>query len=148
MAREPDEIVRRGESQQGRGEIQPFSSEIEEQFVRIFETIMRRMGATLPGFSALPVGREYPTPTKEEETLIKDFMTLMDEEIEKYAKDLIRAELRDQILKRGPEAYPIIREALKKGKKPGLKRKKGCIYLQFGSGSPEDPIEEILILRA
>jgi len=147
MGLEPDEIVRRGDGQQGRGEIQPFSPEIEDQLVRIFQNVLRRVSTTLPGFSALPVGLEHPPPTEEEEKLIKDFMGLMDEEIEKYAKDLICAELRDQILKRGPEAFPIIREALKKGKKPALKRKKGCIYLQFGSGSPEDPIEEILILR-
>jgi len=122
-----------------------FSPETEEQYVRMFTRIMERFGVRAPGLSALPVQAEALKPSEEDERVIEEFMQLMDEEIEKYAKDLIRMEVRDKILSRGPAAIEAIREALRKGKKPKLKRKKGCIFIQFGEGTPQDPIEEMLI---
>lgn len=122
-----------------------FSPETEEQYVRMFTRIMERFGVRAPGLSALPVQAEALKPSEEDERVIEEFMQLMDEEIEKYAKDLIRIEVRDKILSRGPAAIGAIKEALRKGKKPKLKRKKGCIFIQFGEGTPQDPIEEMLI---
>ncbi len=123
-----------------------FSPETEEQFLRMMERMIIRTQQIAPGLTALPEGVAAKwKPSKKDEKTIKQFMELMDSEIKKYAEDLIRFEVRDKILKKGPGAIPVIREALKKGKKPKLKRKKGCIYVQFGEGTPEDPIDEILI---
>lgn len=123
-----------------------FSPETEEQFLRMMERMFRRTQQIAPGLTVLPEGVVAKwKPSKKDEKTIRQFMELMDSEIKKYAEDLIRFEVRDKIVKKGPDAIPVIKEALKKGKKPKLKRKKGCIYIQFGEGTPEDPIDEILI---
>jgi len=122
-----------------------FSPETEEQFIRMMARIMERVTTTVPNMARLPVQPEALKPSEEDEKVIQKFMEHMDEEIEKYAKDLIRVEIRDKILSRGSAAIEAIKAAIEKGKIPKLKRKKGCIFIQFGEGTPEDPIEEILI---
>jgi len=120
--------------------------EAEQQLISLMERIVARFQQTAPGITELPVvQRKEWKLSKEDEKVINDFMDLMDEDIKKYAEDLIRVEIRDKIVSRGREAINIIKEAVKKRKKPKLKRKKGCIYIQFGEGTPEDPIEEIMI---
>ena len=123
-----------------------FSPEAEEQFIRLMERLTARVQQAVPSITELPtVPKEEWAPSKEDEEVINEFMDLMDEEIKKYAEDLIRVEVRDKIVSRGPQAINVIKEAIKKGGKPKLKRKKGCIFIQFGEGTPEDPIDELLI---
>ena len=122
-----------------------FTLESEEQFMRMIERLVNRfreMGVPV----ALPSAEAVEwQPSSEDEQVINEFMTMMDEEIKKYAEDLVRMEVRDKILRTGPSIIKKLKQAIKKGQKAKLKRKKGCIFVQFGEGTPDDPIDEIMI---
>jgi len=120
------------------------SPQMEEQYVRMMERIFARLRDVAPSLPTTPALQPWEL-SKEDEEVINKFMELMNEEIEKYAKDLIRAEIRDKIVRLGPRSIKALQDAIKTGKKPKLKRKKGCIFLQFGEGTPDDPIDELLI---
>ena len=129
-----------------------FNPEVEEQLLAIMDRLMNRIYERVPSLPSLPttgvVSATSPMTwelSREDETTLNEFMESMNEDIEKYAKDLLRAEIRDRLVRMGPAAIARVRRALKKGKKPALKRKTGCIYIQFGDGSPNDPIDEWLI---
>jgi hypothetical protein len=68
---------------------------------------------------------------------------LMDElkpDIDAKAKDLLYSEVRDKIVRSGD--IKKLQEYVKKGQKGSIKRKKGCIFVQFGTGDPDDEIHE------
>jgi len=92
----------------------------------------------IPGLAA-----SYDELDEETKKAIDNFIDKIRPDVEKKAAELLLNEMRDKIARTG-DINKIIRMT-KKGKKPSLKRKKGCIFLQFGEGTPEDPIEEILI---
>lgn len=75
--------------------------------------------------------------------IVDAFMEQIRPEIEEKARALLTAEIRDRIVRKAD--FADLGKLLKKGKKISLKRKKGCIFAQFGTGEPEDPIEEILL---
>lgn len=92
--------------------------------------------------STFPREVEYDQLPLEERTIVDSIMESLKPEIEEKAKELLYYETRDRIVKLGDlEKLRVI----KKKKKVSLKRKKGCIYIQFGSGEPDDPIEEFLV---
>ena len=101
-------------------------------------------GGPLPSPTAIPgLAAEYDKLDKDTKKAIDTFMEEMKPEIQKKATDLLTFEIRDKIARTGN--INKIMEAMKKGKKIKVKRKKGCIYLQMGSGEPNDQIEEFLI---
>lgn len=77
---------------------------------------------------------------------IDDFVAQLEPEIEAKSKDLMRAEIRDRIVKMGN--MPAIEKLLRRGKEPKLMRKRGCIYIQFGDGTPYNEIEEFMIVSS
>jgi len=125
----------------------PLSPEAMNQWMQLMDAIMNRLQERVPNLGALAAAPEGWQPTEEEEKILAGFMEDMDEEIERYAKDMIRVELRDKILSKGPDAVRLIREARRRGIKGRLKRKKGCIFVQFGEGTPDSPIEEFLLAQ-
>lgn len=74
---------------------------------------------------------------------IDAFVEQLEPEIEAKSKDLMRAEIRDRVVKMGNISE--IERLLRRGKKPHLMRKRGCIYIQFGTGAPYDEIEEFMV---
>jgi len=65
-------------------------------------------------------------------------------QIKEVAVDLLKEEIRTK-LESDPSAIAKLREAVKKCKEVLIKRKRGCIFIQLGTGTPKDPIDEILI---
>jgi len=65
-------------------------------------------------------------------------------QIKEVAVDLLKEEIRTK-LESDPSAIVKLREAVEKHKEILIKRKRGCIYLQFGTGTPKDPMDEVLI---
>lgn len=92
-------------------------------------------GATIPTEEAPPETKKEVNAFLEKELMPK---------IKEVAVDLLKEEIRDK-LERDPSAIAKVREALKKHKDVLIKRKRGCIYIQFGTGTPIDPIDEVLI---
>lgn len=133
-------------------EQQPEESQ-KDKFFRLFNEWMenelgrRSVGAALgpvPAPTAIPaMAADYEDLPKETKQAIDKFMETLKPDIEKKAAELLEAEIRDKIAKTGD--INKITAAMKKGKKISLKRKRGCIYLQLGSGDPNDKIEEFLI---
>jgi hypothetical protein len=125
----------------------------KEKFFRLFNEYLeselgRRSVAAVPGPVTSPVAvpalaASYEELDKKTKTAIDSFMDQMRPDIEKKAVELLKNEVRDKIARIG-NINKIIK-AVKAGKKPSLKRKKGCIYLQLGSGDPNDQIEEFII---
>jgi len=124
-----------------------------DKFFRLFnEYLEAEMGrhsvAAAPGPLASPtaipgLAAEYDKLDKDTKKAIDTFMEEMKPEIQKKATDLLTFEIRDKIARSGN--INKIMEAMKKKKKISLKRKKGCIFLQLGSGEPNDQIDEFLI---
>ena len=86
---------------------------------------------------------EYVDLKPEEKQIVDEVMEQLKPDIEEKAKALLTAEIRDRIVRYGNLSE--LKAKLKKGKKFFVKRKKGCIFIQFGTGDPEDPIEEFLV---
>jgi len=102
--------------------------------------IQNRGVATTPT-SASP--ENYEGLTEENRKAVDSFMEQLKPDIQAKAVELLTSEIRDKIARSGD--LKKIQEAAKKGKPVEIKRKKGCIFLQIGSGGPTDPIEELLI---
>ncbi|GAI38559.1 unnamed protein product, partial [marine sediment metagenome] len=125
----------------------------KEKFFRLFNEYLegelgRRSVVAVPGPVTSPVAVpglavSYEELDKKTKAVIDKFMDQMRPDIEKKAVELLKNEVRDKIARTG-NINKIIK-AVKAGKKPSLKRKKGCIYLQLGSGDPNDQIEEFII---
>lgn len=93
--------------------------------------------------SDFPRNVKYEELPSQEKDSVDTIMESLRPEIESKAKELLFYETRDRIVKCG-DLLRLLKEV--KGKrKVSLKRKKGCIYIQFGTGEPSDPIEEYLV---
>lgn len=101
-------------------------------FARQFSAVLR--GATIPLEEASP----------EVKKKVNDFLGKLMPQLQNVAVDLLKEEIRDK-LERDPSAIAKLEEAVKKSKDILIKRKRGCIYIQCGTGTPKDPIDEILI---
>lgn len=103
--------------------------------------VMANSGLT----SLLGVSRDisYEELDDASKKVVDALMEQLKPEIEEKATALLTAEIRDRIVRKAN--IVDVGKALQKKKTVSLKRKKGCIFVQFGSGEPEDPIEELLI---
>jgi hypothetical protein len=115
-------------------------SSLGDQFGQLLENAIQRM----PMMSQPNLDVDYADLGPEEKKIVDEFIDTIDSEINLKAVELIKAELRDKIARRGDVAR--ISKLLRKGKKPYLKRKKGCIFVQFGTGEPNDEMEEFLLM--
>jgi len=104
------------------------------------ESLMHRGGLSM---AAIPRDIDYEDLDDASKKIVDAFMEQMRPEIEEKAKALLTAEIRDRIVKKADLAG--LGKALRKGKKLSLKRKRGCIFVQFGTGEPDDPIDEFLL---
>lgn len=104
------------------------------------EEVMSRTGVTLASFPRDVTYEELP---EAERKIVDGVMELLVPEIEEKAKILLTEEIRDRLVRKA--SLVDMAKLLKKGKKPRIKRKKGCIFIQFGTGEPKDPIEEFLV---
>jgi len=131
---------------------QPQESQ-QEKFFRLFNEYLEtelghRSVAVAPGPAPLPVAVPSLAPSYDEldeetKKAIDMFIDVIRPDVQEKAVELLLNEVRDKIARTG-DINRIIKMT-KKGKKPSLKRKKGCIFVQFGEGTPEDPIEEVMI---
>jgi len=131
---------------------QPEESQ-REKFFRLMNEYLetelgRRSVGVAPGPLPAPVAIPGLAPSYDEldektKEAIDTFIEEIRPDVEKKAGELLLNEMRDKIARTG-DINKIIK-MMKKGKKPSLKRKKGCIFVQFGEGTPEDPIEEVMI---
>lgn len=108
----------------------------------------RRSVVAVPGPVPSPVAipglaADYDKLDKETKKAIDKFIDEIEPDVQKKAVELLRNEIRDKVARTGN--INKLLEYLKKGKKPSLKRKKGCIFIQFGTGDPNDQIEEFLV---
>ena len=117
---------------------------LPETVWRRFEDLLDRLMQNQSVFTTAPGarGRDYEDLTEEEKKAVDVFMLQIEEEVQKKATDLLRNEIRDKIAASGNIAKLL---KMAKKKKPKLKRKRGCIFIQMGSGEPNDKIEEMLI---
>lgn len=140
----------------GREEGEPESQPQEpqrEKFFRLFNEYLEtelghRSVAVAPGPAPLPVAvpslaASYDELDEKTKKAIDTFIDEIRPDVQEKAAELLLNEIRDKIARTG-DINKIIK-MMKKGKKGKLKRKKGCIFLQFGEGTPEDPIEEVMI---
>lgn len=89
---------------------------------------------------AMPRQIEYEDLPQEDKAVVDALMEKLKPDIEEKAAAILAAEIRDRLVRQGD--IVSMEKLLKKGKKPHIKRKKGCIFLQFGSG---EAIEEFLV---
>lgn len=87
---------------------------------------------------------EYADLDANAKSLIDETIERLKPELQKKADALITAEIRDRLAKYADLKH--LSKMLAKNKTVSLKRKKGCIYLQFGQGEPDDPIEEYVVM--
>lgn len=122
----------------------------DQSWVDTFSSVIGRYFTNQPTLHAIPapISALVPEPSQEDRAIIDEFMkNHLEPEIKENAIDMLRGEIRDKLLLGGNPKR--IKELLSKGKKGKLKRKKGCLYLEFGEGTPGDPISDsILILSA
>jgi len=112
-----------------------------ERLAQVFERIWGRFGLPRPAVAPKLKPEEL---TDEDRKAVDEFMEQMDSQINEVAVDLLRAEVHDRILT-SRESIEFAKKALREKKEAKLKRKKGCIFLQTGEGTPNDPIDEMLI---
>lgn len=109
------------------------------------EQEMQRRGVNLPpaGVIEIPGAKNYDELDEKGKKAVDALMEELKSDIEQKAGELLFAEIRDKIVRSGDikklEGY------VKKGKKPRVKRKDGCIFIQFGTGDPSDEIHEFLV---
>ena len=96
-----------------------------------------------PFMAAIGLERQPEQLTPEQRQTVNDFMDALEPEIEAKAKDMLRSEIRDRLIRRGD--FELIERNLRKGRQPQVKRKHGCLFIQFGSGEADDPIEEFMV---
>jgi len=132
QTREPEVIRPRDE--------QPSLARLTDNISHALETLLPR--AIFQGESA--GGVDYVDLDPEAKKTIDEFVETLKPDIEQKAVALITAELKDRVARTGN--ITRIKQLLKKGKKPTLKRKKGCIFVQFGTGEPDDEIEEFMVM--
>jgi len=138
--------------EQGETAAQPQESQ-RDKFFRLFNEYLEaelghRSVGVAPGPAPAPVAIPGLAPTYDEldENTKKAIDTFIEEirpDVQEKAAELLLNEIRDKIARTG-DINKIIKMT-KKGKKPSVKRKQGCIFLQFGDGTPTSPIEEFLI---
>ena len=117
------------------------SDEQIEHLTQVFERIWSRFGLPRP---TLAPRLKLEELSDEDRKSVDEFMKQADSEINEVAADLLRAEVRDRILT-NRESIDFVKKTLQEKKEVKLKRKKGCIFLTTGAGTPSDPIDEILI---
>lgn len=141
------------ESEQEEGQPERQESE-RDKFFRLFNEYLESElqgrsvrvapAGPLPSPVAIPgLAGSYEKLDKKTKEAVDKFMDQMMPDIEKKAAELLKNEIRDKIARTGD--INKIMEYVKKGKKPKLKRKKGCIFIQFGTGDPDDEIEEFMV---
>jgi len=117
--------------------------ELQERYIRAAERFVEMFEQRFPEFVAPTAPVKARKLTKEEEKVVEEFMQSLDPEIKALAEDLVREEIKDKL--RSGYKIDVLKRAVKEKKKPKLKRKRGCIFLQIGEGTPTDPIDEIMI---
>lgn len=103
-------------------------------------SLMNRGGLSM---ASLPRDIEYEDLDDASKKIVDAFMEQLRPEIEEKATALLTAEIRERIVKKADLIQ--IGKALKKKKKTFLKRKRGCIFVQFGTGEPDDAIDEFML---
>ena len=131
----------------------PTNETAKDRFFRVISDYLesemqQRSVLAAPGRAPMPtaipaLADTYDNLDKEAKEAIDKFMEEINPDIEKKAAELLRNEIRDKIARTGD--INKLMSAVKKGKKISLKRKKGCIFLQMGSGDPGDEIEEFMV---
>lgn len=114
--------------------LQPFATNLQAAL----QSITGRLS-----LSDFPRNIDYSELKPDEKEVVDAIMERLKPEIEEKAKALLTIETRDRIVKQGD--FKALSKILMKGKKSFLKRKKGCIFIQFGTGEADDPIEEFMI---
>lgn len=94
-------------------------------------------------FPRTTIAENYESLDTEGKKTVDTLMDQLKPDIEAKAIELLTNEIRDKIARSGD--IKKLQEAATKGKKMEVKRKKGCIFIQLGTGTPTDPIEEFLI---
>jgi hypothetical protein len=82
----------------------------------------------------------YDDLPEEGKKAVDALMEELKPDIKAKAEDLLFAEIRDKIARSGD--LKKLQEYAAKGQNPSIKRKKGCIFIQYGSGAPNDEIHE------
>jgi hypothetical protein len=132
QTREPDAVIRPRDEQ-------PLAR-LTDNISHAIETLLPR--TLFQGASA--GGVDYVDLDPEAKKAVDEFIETLKPDIEQKAVALITAEIRDRVARTGN--ITRIKQLLKKGKKPTVKRKKGCIFIQFGTGEPDDEIEEFMVM--
>ena len=136
-ARQPDEVLPPREPQRPQqNSLATFAQNIGDVIHQI---------TTNSGLSFTSSAREieYDDLAPNQKAIVDAVIEKLTPDIEEKAVNLLKLEIRDRLVKRGEWAN--LERLLKKGKVPKIKRKKGCIFLQFGTGEPDDPIDEFMI---
>lgn len=120
-----------------REELKPYRGRIREHLEALLE---RRFGALPTPIEVIPV--ESRADVIEERTeYVNKIVEGLEDDIRKLAIDFIRGGIKDAL-------YALPTERLKELSeiklKPKLRRKKGCMFLQFGNGIKEK-IEEVYL---
>jgi hypothetical protein len=118
--------------------LEPMQPPVSDIFSRALNGILRNIPT-----SGLSSEMHYEDLDPKTKKTVDIFVEQLEPEIEAKAKDLMRAEIRDRIVKIGN--IHEIEQLVKRGKKPVLMRKRGCIFIQFGSGAAYDEIEEFMV---
>jgi hypothetical protein len=131
-------------------EIIPRSSPVEVIPANNFNSLAQQIGDAVNimfGRAGITLGPkraiEYEDLDEEGKKIIDATLSSLDEELTQKAKIMLAAEIKDRLARYGDMA--MLSKMLKKKKHVYLKRKIGCLYLQFGTGEAEDPIDEFLI---
>jgi len=120
----------------------------KDKFFRLIneylENELRERSALAPtSLTALKAVEGYDDLDEESKKAVDKLIEQIRPDIEKKAADLLLSETRDKIARTGNIKKLV--KAMEKGKKLELKRKKGCIFLQIGTGEPGDELDEFLI---
>jgi len=91
---------------------------------------------------SFPRTEDYNDLPVEDKKVIDAFMEELKPEIQAKSVALMTEELKDRLARAGTAQ---IKKLTQHKKKASLKRKRGCLYLQFGTGEPDDPIDEFLV---
>lgn len=106
----------------------------------VFERIYPRQPSAVPMLGGIVSAGE---PSQEDIGVVDAFMENLEPEIKEIAVAMIREEIRDKLLLGGHAKK--IKEALTKKRRAKIKRKKGCVFLELGEGTPTDPTDSIMV---
>ena len=119
-----------------------------DNWLNTLGSVLGRQFAQQPLLQAIPasVSGLFPQPSQEDITIVDEFMKTLEPEIMQDGGKILKEEIKGKLLRGGNPQR--IKEHQSKGKKGKLKRRRGCVYLEFGEGTPSDPVDSLLILSA